>query len=98
MEGYSRPFQTSVEEKTNKEGFGKCLISFINNLTMDLHLKINKSKISFFLDPGHTETHPSAAERSSFPLPELQFLNLANNKVCWINCSNIANPTLFKIS
>ncbi|KAK5918007.1 hypothetical protein CgunFtcFv8_002811 [Champsocephalus gunnari] len=30
---------------------------------------------------GHTETHPNAAERSSFPLPELQFLNLANNKI-----------------
>ncbi|KAI4813770.1 hypothetical protein KUCAC02_003000 [Chaenocephalus aceratus] len=51
MEGYSRPFQTSVEEQTDKGGF------------------------------GHTETHPSAAERSSFPLPELQFLNLANNKI-----------------
>ncbi|KAK5858444.1 hypothetical protein PBY51_002582 [Eleginops maclovinus] len=30
---------------------------------------------------GHTETNPSTAERSSFPLPELQFLNLANNKI-----------------
>lgn len=35
-------------------------------------------------------------KRSSVPLPELQFLNLANNKVCWITGTKTSAMTPFK--
>ncbi|XP_037604365.1 X-ray radiation resistance-associated protein 1 [Sebastes umbrosus] len=67
LAGCSNPRQTSIEEQTEEEG------------------------------PAHTETNPNTVEnvkrisqenceeenckRSTFPLPELQFLNLADNKI-----------------